>query len=540
MEISTTDTPQTTPTRTTGGIPVTYELDGVYIISDSCFDYVIRMKTLANEKDDFPTLCQNALQGNDRLLSIIQEFKDGYSAERAIFWLNRDPFFLLFINLIFKTGNIEGIFPCRVFLQDIKKQLEQNKCTSTIVVYRSEPIPDEQFKNLKSFNGKTIAIKEFFLTNSNRDKALSYTADYSSCDEFKCVLFTIEANPQIENAKLFANIGSIGYVNDPDDVLFMIGSLFEITEIEDEKDGIINIKMRLCANNDMNTVQQLCDGIKNRYIDENGQTDLLGFGRFLIELGNSMNDSIVSNAGEKSIHSFLDKLPDDHPDRPRCYDALGDIDSLKNNLDSSLEWHKKSLDIKKKNGANDLNVAESYQNLASGYSKKGDSTESLKYFNELLMIWKSSYGDDYYNLIFCYTQMAIIYEREENVNEAIACYYRALAIMLKYEAVQEVSYATLYNNLGNAYTGLKRYHLALGYYNTSLEIKTRINPAINPSTAATFKNIGVVHECMNNIQQSRENLQKAADIYRQVYSADDENVTEIEELIRKLPNTDQN
>jgi len=534
-EASTTDSSEITTVE----IQSTYDLDCLYMVSDSCMDYLIRMKMLPTEKDDFVSLCLEALQGNDKLLAIIQEFQESYTADRAISWLNRDPFFNGFLDNIFKLGSIDTMFLCRVFIRDIQKQLEQHKCTSTIQVYRSEIMSDEQLQHLKSFNEKIIAMKYFFLTNLNREKALSYTSEYSSNNEYKRILFNIEANPQIENVKPFSRIGSIGNNNDQNDVLFMIGSLFKITKIQDESDGIINVKLTLCANDDMNILKKLFDQAKYRYIDENGETDVIRFSQFLFDIGHSMRDTNLSNSGEKLIRSCLDKLPNDHPDRPRCYDALGNFDLFNGNLDSSLNWYNKSYDIKKQLGANDLSLTESYKNLAPVYLQKGDLPKALEFFTQILIIWKQFYGEQCFNLIYCYTNMAIIYEGQENLTEAISCYYQALAIMVKYESVNEASFAAVYNNLGTIHTKLKNYHLALGCYNTSLEIKAKIQTPINPSIAATYKNIGLVHGYMNNVQQSRENLEKAAEIYRMIYQSDNVNVTDIEELIRNLPNNEQ-
>lgn len=521
-------------------IPSTYELDGVYMISDSCSDFLIRMKMHPNEKDEFVSLCQDKLQGNDKLLAILREFQESYSADQAIAWLNRDQFFRRFIDNIFQTASIDDMYPCRVFLHDIQEQLKQHNCASTIQVYRSEPMSDERLQYLKSFNGKVIAMKSFFMTNLDREKALSYTSNYSSSSEYKRILFIIEANPEIENVKPFAKIGSIGYNNDPNDVLFMIGSLFRITEIQDEKDGIINVKMTLCTNDDTNTLQ-LVNQMKYQYIYENGETDIIGFGQFLFDIGKSMRDDNVRTTGENFIRSCLDRLPNDHPARSRCYDALGNIELFKDNLDASLDYYKKSFDIKtQKLEVNDPNLADSYKNLALLYLQKGDSKQAFEYFYQLLIIWRQLYGDDYINLIFCYTNIAMIYENEENLTEAMSYYYQALALMVKHHtSVNEASFAALYNNLGNACTGLKHYQLSLGYYNASLEIKAKTHTPIDPSIAVTYKNIGVVHGYMNNVQQSRENLEKALEIYRQLYPPNNSNVTDIEELIRNLLNTEQ-
>ena len=112
--------------------------------------------------------------------------------------------------------------------------------------------------------------------------------------------------------------------------------------------------------------------------------------------------------------------------------------------------------------------------------------------------------------------------------------------MLKHDTIHESSYAVLYNNLGNAYTVLKQYHLGLGYYNASLEKKLNIYQTLHPSIATTYKSIAYVYGCMNNIPQAQENYKQAANIYRQLYSDDDPTVKEIEGLIRNLTDNTQN
>ncbi len=504
-----------------------YDLDIEYMISDSCFDYLCRMKMQPTDKDDFFSLCQNVLQGNDQLLAVLQEFKEGYSTDRPISWLYRDPFFAGFINYIFTGAQIGPIYFCRVFIHDIYKQLEENKCTSTIQVYRCEIIANESFQKLKQFNGKVIAMKNLFLTNSNRETILSYMSSYDLSNEWKRILFIIEANPQIPNVKPFAKIGSLSNYNDTNDVLFMIGSLFKITEIEDEKDGIINIKMTLCANDDQNELKTSFDQLKYQYINSNGEKDPIGFGQLLFAIGNSLRAIDISNSGEELIRSFLAKLPKDH--------ALGYIDLLKNDFNSSLEWYKKSFEVKKeKSPANDPNLAESYKNMASAYFQKEDFTQALEYYKQLLIILKQLYGDDHIDLIACYANMASIYETENKLSEAFSCYSQAEVILIKHGLTNDMNFARLCNNLGKIRTFFGQYHLALGYYMTSLEIKLSLLTPVDPSIATTYKNIGLVYEDMGNVEQSRENLEKAAEIYRQVQSHDNSNVTEIEELIKNL------
>ncbi|CAF3527703.1 unnamed protein product [Rotaria sordida] len=534
----TSEVPPTTdaPKRTIVHIETTYELDCSYMISDTCFDCFARMKTQLIGKDDFITLCRAALQKSENFLPILLEFQEGYHSDQAIFWLYRDPFFHVLIENMFKLADIDSMLSCQFFIHDIHKQLEQHKCTSTIEVYKGEVMLKEMFQQLNNFNGKVIAMKSFFLTNSDRNTALSCISNISLSNEYQRILFIIEANPQIENVKLFAKISSLINNKDSNDVLFMIGSLFKITEIQNEQDGIINIKMSLCGNDSENASKAMFDQLKYKYMDSNQEIGAIGFGQLLFEIGHSILNASISDRGEKYIDSYANKLPNDDPDRLRCYDALGSLDLLTGNFESSLNWFKKSFDIKKeKLQPNDPNLIESYQNMALVYLNKKDFTQALDYFMQLVTILKQLYGDNYFNLTVCYTQIANIHENEQRFSEALSYYHQALAIMAKYSYDDAQNFAIIYNNLGKVYTLFGNYHLALGFYKTSLEMKLKYLSPVHPSIAITYKNIGLVYGSMNDVQQTRENLEKALDIYRQLYTPDVSCVTEIEEIIQNLP-----
>ena len=77
--------------------------------------------------------------------------------------------------------------------------------------------------------------------------------------------------------------------------------------------------------------------IKMKYMNENGETDIIGFGQFVFDIGTSLRESRLSDIGTKIVHSCLGKLPNDHFDRSRCYDALGLMASTKANLDESFD-----------------------------------------------------------------------------------------------------------------------------------------------------------------------------------------------------------
>ncbi|UJR31310.1 hypothetical protein I4U23_018808 [Adineta vaga] len=514
-----------------------YSLDLTYMIAESCFDCICRMKSLSEEIEDYILFCRESHKDNEAIYPFIREFQDKYSPEKAVSCLCMHPFFNGFLDIVFKLAHIVSVFICRVFIQDIQKQLEERKCTAPIQAFRYESISNEDFEELKSLNGKVICMKHFFWTTTDLEKARSFISDTNSNNECKRILFTVDADPQIKNAKPFAKLISFVDTYDPTEVVFMIGSLFKITKIEDVKDEIINVQLTLCANEDNNELKTQIDQIKQQYIDSNGEIDAVGFGQFVIALGNSLRERQISESGENVIRGYHEKLTQDHPDHIRCCHALGNLDFVKGDYDSSLACYNKLLELKTKSSSgDDLGLAKLHNDIASVYYEKEDFEQALSHFHTAGKLWKILKSDDDIILVPCYTNMGNIYEKQEKWIDAFCCYSQAEMILVKHNATNEFSFALSCNNLGNLHFHLHRYHLALGYYQTSLDIKLKVLPSIDPSIAITYRNIGIIYKSMNNLQQSRATLEKAVEIYRQTQSSDNANITEIEQIIRDLPN----
>ena len=62
----------------------------------------------------------------------------------------------------------------------------------------------------------------------------------------------------------------------------------------------------------------------------------------------------------------------------------------------------------------DIRLAENYKNLAEIYLKRGQLKEALDSFTQLSLMWKYYYSEDFFNLIFCYSNMALIHEKNED------------------------------------------------------------------------------------------------------------------------------
>ncbi len=517
------DNPSTVDQQSTG----TYEVDSSYMISDCCTNYSSQIKETDKDKDDFVTLCQPETKEDSKRILILREFQEGYSPDGVLKWLNRDPMFCRVLDNAFQSTNIEKIYRCRFFTRDIRKKFEQHKCSISVKVYRGQIMTDENLQQLKNFKGKIIAIKSFFSTNTDRDMTMSHLRDLS---DKKRVLFDIEADPKIEGAKSFIKFDTLPDQSDKNKVIFMLGSLFKINEINEEN-GIIIVKMVLCAN-------EIENPFKDYLNDTKQEKDLIGYAQLQCDMSQYFSHREILENVDKLLEEYLKNLSENEPDRIRCYDTLGNVNFAKSNLDSSLTWYQKSLEMEKKYlQSNDTRFIDTYNNIAFVYVHKNDHTQALDTFKQMLKHLKQVHDDDYLGLVSCYMSMINIYEPEGKFKEVLSCYFQICSIMLKHFQVDDVNFAPIYNNIGKTFFSLCQYQFALGYYETSLKIKLEKLDPSSESTALTYKSVGIVYQHLGKIDQAKLNLEKAVEIYRKLNPPIPEAVLEIEKLIQNLSST---
>ena len=334
---------------------------------------------------------------------IIYEFENNYSTNQAIWWYTRESFLYRLLNKAFRTDNIDLLFHFRFFICDIEKQLKEHQCTSSIRVYRGQLMSNDELKQLQSSLGEYISVNSFFSTSLNRKKALKFLKDYSFSHQLENVLFEIDTDAtQTIHSKPFANISSLSSHSDEQEILFMIGSIFRLINIKQEKNGPWIIQMILSNHNDEN-LNALFKSIKDEYSGGiNEETSLLAFGNILYQMGKY-------DLAEKYFHRLLNDLPKEHDDLYKCYHALGIIELTKDNCDSSLRWHEKAIHVLK---SNDYRLADSYHCIGCIYQHKEMFEKALEFYHKAWNIWKRSFGDDYYQIADCLNNMGCLYEKQ--------------------------------------------------------------------------------------------------------------------------------
>jgi len=466
--------------------------NSLFIQSQLIIDYLLGIQLNETNKRNLITLCKDKYENNDTELRIIQEFKHTYSSTRSLSWYTRNCFLNRILNKAFQIQNISLLLDLLFFIQDIQQQIEINKSSSIHHVYHCQLISKEEFEILNQSIGQFISINTFLSTTPDRQQALSIFQDYQTSNNIFKVLFEIDTNPQYHNIYPFADITSLSYNSNIKQILFMIGTIFRIeNHSRDDKNGIIIISLTRYT-------KPIFDNLKNEYITN--KKTLLSFGHLLFKL-NRYDDA------EKCYYHLIKNFPDDHKTIPLCYHALGNLASNRDDYDTSLEWHEKSLDIKKNTLSEyDPSLAYSYNSIAAVYHQIGDYQHALELYKQALDIWKKEYNDNHLSVAICYNNIGLVYEEIEKYSEALDCYQQVLNIRQKILPNDHIELGNIYQNLGTIYQSLGQFDLALKYFNQSLLIFEKSG---HPNIATIHKNIRIIYEKQSQFQDALSNYQQA-------------------------------
>ncbi|CAF4080405.1 unnamed protein product, partial [Adineta steineri] len=326
-------------TTSVGAGKSTTGVNGQFVFSQILVDCLLQLKSTDIDKNELINCCQNEYEGNDTELNNLHEFKEYYSPDNVLWWYTRESFFYKILNAALRTQNIHMIFLFRAFIYDIYLELQKSQSKCRLQVYRSQLMSIDELDGLKNNIGQFISINSMFSTSKERTTALFLLGDITTRIDSERVLFEIDADPKIVTTKPFADISEHSYFPDESEVLFMIGSIFRLNDINRNDDQIWIIKMTLC-NDDEHDLRQVFMYMKEQI--ESSEMNLRTLGKILLEMGKF-------DLAEKYFIRSLKQLPSNDRLHISLYEDLGKLASQRGDYDMSMEWRQKLLTFREKN-----------------------------------------------------------------------------------------------------------------------------------------------------------------------------------------------
>ncbi|CAF3848626.1 unnamed protein product, partial [Rotaria sp. Silwood1] len=252
-------------------------------------EVLLRMHHKSNDRKELLDICKKSYKGNQQEMKIIDEFEKNYKAENAIWWYTKESCFYRMMNKALRVQDFDMLFAFRFLITDIAKQIksEYEKFVRTcdnrniIRVYRGQIIENDELELMKKSIGEFVSMNSFVSASRDRSTALDFARLTPKTDGVKQIIFEIEIDPRSQT-KAFADVTKITYFQKEDEVLIMLGALFRIEKINEDKKEQIWIAHVSLATEDDYHLKETFSYMKNTIGDD---TDLDSLGKILLQMG---------------------------------------------------------------------------------------------------------------------------------------------------------------------------------------------------------------------------------------------------------------
>ncbi|CAF1174591.1 unnamed protein product [Didymodactylos carnosus] len=458
--------------------------------------------------------CRLYYKDNPPELAKIEDFENKYEPEKAIWWYTSDCFIYRLLNKALRTQNIEAIFKFRFFIADLHKQLcylhgQYRELLGSdippfLTVYRGQGMPRIDFERLKKCVGGQISMNTFLSTTLDRELALMYVVlDRSSIDNSKLesVLFEIQVNMNIKT-KPFCNIDHLSKFDDEKEVLFSIGTVFQVEAVELIENNIWNVKLISSDEYDKRTEKLTAHLTK----EIGNSPNLLTLGWFLYRLGDF-------DKAERFYWMLLKQLPANHGDIGTIYNNLGLLYKDKCDYIKAVDYYSLALqNYARTRQEFHPQIGTTYSNMSAAYLSHGDLDMAKTSLEMAYQILSHSYKSDNPLLASIYNQLGQISYMSGNYEEALKHHKKALNMKLTFLPSDHISMATTYSNIGAALKENDDLRESLNYYQKALTVCIQSMPTSHPDFAKNYNNIGLVYLKNGDTTSALQNFETAYQI----------------------------
>ena len=223
---------------------------------------------------------------------------------------------------------------------------------------------------------------------------------------------------------------------------------------------------------------------------------------------------------ESALALQVQKLEAQHVEVASSYNNLATVLYNQGDLDQAKEYHERALAIQiQKLGAQHVDVARSYNNLATVLHDQGDLEKAKEYHERAMAIQIQKLGAQHVDVAKTYNNLASVLHDQGDLEQAKDYHDRALAIRLEKLGTQHVDVASSYNNLATVLRAQGNLDQAKEYHERSLAIRLQKLGAQPVHVASSYNNLATVLHDQGYLVQAKEYHERALAIRLQKLGA---------------------
>ncbi|CAF0941147.1 unnamed protein product [Rotaria sordida] len=425
--------------------------------------------------------------------------------DNAIWWYscNEAPIFDQ-MNNILRLENFELLMCHRYYISDLCQMIErsyiQNRVSQKQIVYRADKLSVTDFEIIKQSTTQKdarITINGFISTSRNEKISLEYAADKLKKKRANdiVIMYEITIDPALP-CSAYADIQSISFHPREEEVLFNMGSTFQIDSLGDDPNNPDIKRIKLTAR-DFNLT--LLDEMKAKVKQASQATLSILLVRYMIELG---EDRVCKRYLSQLIES---KQLENDPNLVAVYNCLGTIHSRQALYGEALEYYRKALNTQARlQFSNNNALAEIFNNIGQTHLGLNQLEEAKQNLEEGIRIQKREPKHSQQHLASLYCNLGQVAYAQRDWNEAESHFESAYDL---YNQSSKISHDALEKRLLKADLCIAFGHLksvkncknpteATEKFNEALKIYECILPLSHPKVAEAH--IDIVCEYTRN------------------------------------------
>ncbi|CAF2925571.1 unnamed protein product, partial [Rotaria sp. Silwood2] len=414
------------------------------------------------------------------------------------------------LNKALRVRSQDTIYAFRKFISDISKQLkseydrqkEQRERPGEYitVVYRGQVMSIQEFNEFRSSTNNYCTINSFLSATLNRDVAEGFLQAAPSSDTLIPVLMEIEADIS-QNTKPFADIAHLSQFPHEHEILFMIGSIFQIRTVQQHRgENFYTLKLVLCSENVIE-LQETYKSFKSEFCSSSNLAALADVLHRMSEF-NSANDHHRHAVENTLLTTTVESLSSlNKIQQIRSLNSMGIIADELGDFKTALIYHEYVLNVKKQLFPDIHSVIGiSYINIGNAYYNQKQFDQALSYYYNALEIFAQCCAEKHPNIAKNQNNIGVVLAAQQCFTESITYLLHGLAILEDKYPTEHPDVATCLCNLGSVYQSFEDYIWAEELQLRALDIRIQTLPTNHIDTARSFHNLGILYEIVGDAQ----------------------------------------